>query len=94
MNEYTMELVDRFAALLEENVQLKARLTLLEDTVKAAEIEDALYRERHKGESWTDIDYKGNLTCEQINLIMGWKRSKEATEIIEGLKEERNGQNS
>ena len=95
MNEYTMELVDRFAALLEENAQLRAHLELLENTVKAAEIEDALYRERHKSEAWTDIEYKGNLTCEQINLIMGWKRSKEATEIIEGLKEERkNEQNS
>ena len=91
MNEFDMELVDRFAALLEENTQLRTRLTLLEDTVKAAEIADALYCERNKGESWVSLGYGAKSATEDINLIMGWKRSKEATEIIERLKEEKNG---
>ena len=91
MNEYTMELVDRFAALLEENAQMRTRLTLLEDTVKAAEIADALTKERDKDESWVRFDYTGRIDTETINAIMGWKRSREATEIIEKLKEEKDG---
>jgi len=89
MNEYTMELVDRFAALLEENAQMRMRLELLENTVKAAEIEDALRKEHNKGEIWVCFNYGAALPTEQINMIMGWKRSREAEEIIERLKEEK-----
>lgn len=88
MNEYTMELVDRFAAVLEENAQLRMRLELLENTVKAAEIEDALRKEHNKGEIWVCFNYGATLTTEEINRIMGWTRSREATEIIEGLRKE------
>lgn len=88
MNEYEMELVDRFAALLEENAQLRMRLELLENTVKAAEIEDALSKERNKDQSWVCFNYAATLPTEQINMIMGWHRSREATEIIERLKGE------
>ena len=89
MDEYTLELVDRFAALLEENTQLRTRLALLEDTVKAAEIEDALYQERNKGASWVSLEYGGRLDTERINMIMGWKRSREAENIIARLKKEK-----
>lgn len=88
MNEYEMELVDRFAALLEENAQMRMRLELLENTVKAAEIEDALRKEHNKGESWVCFNYAATLPTEQINMIMGWTRSREAEEIIERLKGE------
>lgn len=88
MNEYTMELVDRFAALLEENAQLRMRFEVLENTVKAAEIDDALRKEHNKDESWVRFDYGATLPAETINAIMGWKRSREATEIIERLKGE------
>ena len=89
MNEYTMELVDRFAALLEENAQLRMRLELLENTVKAAEIEDALYKERNKGNTWIRFEYEGKIDTETVNMIMGWHRSEEATSIIESLKAEK-----
>lgn len=93
MNEYTMELVDRFAALLEENAQMRMRLELLENTVKAEEIRDALTKERDKNETWvrfdyTGFDYTGRIDTETINTIMGWKRSRKAEEIIERLKGE------
>lgn len=88
MNEYEMELVDRFAALLEENAQLRMRFEVLENTVKAAEIDDALRKEHNKDESWVRFDYSATLTTEEINRIMGWTRSREATEIIEGLRKE------
>ena len=88
MNEYTMELVDRFAAVLEENAQLRMRLELLENTVKAAEIEDALRKEHNKGEIWACFNYGATLPTEQINMIMGWNRNREATEIIERLRKE------
>lgn len=89
MNEYTMDLVDRFAALLEENAQLRMRLELLENTVRAAEIDDALRKEHNKGESWVCFNYAATLPTEQINMIMGWHRSRKAEEIIERLKEEK-----
>lgn len=89
MNEYEMELVDRFAALLEENTEMRTRLRALENTVKAAEIEDALRKEHNKGESWVCFNYGAALPTEQINMIMGWHRSREAEEIIERLKEEK-----
>lgn len=89
MNEYTMELVDRFAALLEEVTELRTKVELLHNTVKAAEISDALYKERNKGDSWIRFDYDGRLDTEQINAIMGWRRSEEATAIIEGLRAEK-----
>lgn len=89
MNEYTMELVDRFAALLEENAQLRMRLELLENTVRAEEIRDALTKERDKNETWVRFDYTGRIDTETVNTIMGWKRSREAEEIIERLKEEK-----
>ena len=88
MNEYTMELVDRFAALLEENAQLRMRFEVLENTVKAAEIDDALRKEHNKDESWVRFDYGATISAETVNTIMGWKRSREATEIIERLKGE------
>lgn len=88
MNEYEMELVDRFAAVLEENAQLRMRLELLENTVKAAEIEDALRKEHNKGEIWVCFNYGATLPTEQINMIMGWDRNREATEIIERLRKE------
>lgn len=88
MNEYGLELVDRFAALLEENAQLRMRLELLENTVKAAEIEDALRKEHNKGEIWACFNYGATLPTEQINMIMGWNRNREATEIIERLRKE------
>lgn len=88
MNEYTMELIDRFAVLLEENAELRTRLRALENTVKAAEIEDALSKERNKNESWVRINYAATIAAETINAIMGWERSREATEIIEGLRKE------
>lgn len=91
MNEYTMELVDRFAALLEENAQLRTKIELLHNTVKAEEIENALYKERNKDDEWIRFDYEGRIDTETINTIMGWKRSREAEEIIERLKEEKNG---
>lgn len=89
MNEHVMELVDRFAALLEENAQMRMRLELLENTVKAAEIDDALRKEHNKGEIWVCFNYGATLPTEQINMIMGWKRSREAEGIIERLKEEK-----
>ena len=89
MNEYTMELVDRFAALLEENTQLRMRFEVLENTVKAAEIDDALRKEHNKDESWVRFDYGATISAETVNAIMGWKRSREATEIIERLKGEK-----
>lgn len=89
MNEYTMELVDRFAALLEENAQLRMRLELLENTVRAAEIDDALSKEANRDKEWVRFNYAATLPTEQINMIMGWKRSREAEEIIERLKEEK-----
>ena len=89
INEYEMELIDRFAALLEENAQLRMKTELLHNTVKAAEIEDALYKERSKYDSWIRFEYAGKLDTEQINMIMGWRRSEEATAIIEGLKAEK-----
>lgn len=89
MNEHVMELVDRFAAVLEENAQLRMRLELLENTVKAAEIEDALRKEHNKGEIWACFNYGATLPTEQINMIMGWERNREATEIIERLREEK-----
>ena len=88
MNEYEMELVDRFAALLEENAQLRMRLELLENTVRAEEIRDALTKERDKNETWVRLEYTGRIDTETINTIMGWKRSREAEEIIERLKGE------
>lgn len=88
MNEYTMELIDRFAALLEENAQLRARLDVLESAVKAAELEDALSKKANKDKDWVRFDYSATLPTEQINMIMGWHRSREATEIIEGLRKE------
>ena len=88
MNEYTMELVDRFAALLEENTEMRTHLRALENMVKAAEIEDALRKEHNKGEIWVCFNYGAALPTEQINMIMGWKRSREAEEIIERLKGE------
>ena len=88
MNEYEMELVDRFAALLEENALLRMRFELLENTVKAAEIEDALNKERNKDMEWVRFDYTATLPTEQINMIMGWDRNREATEIIERLRKE------
>lgn len=93
MNEYTMELVDRFAALLEENAQLRMRFEVLENTVKAAEIDDALRKEHNKDEIWVRFDYGATLPAETINAIMGWDRNREATEIIERLrKEEKDGE--
>lgn len=88
MNEHVMELVDRFAAVLEENAQLRARLDVLESVVKAAELEDALRKEHNKGEIWACFNYGATLPTEQINMIMGWDRNREATEIIEGLRKE------
>ena len=88
MNEYTMELIDRFAILLEENTEMRTRLRALENTVKAAEIEDALRKERNKGDSWVRFNYEASVQTETINAIMGWDRSREATEIIEGLRKE------
>ena len=89
MNEYEMELVDRFAARLEENALLRRRVERLENTVKAAESEDALRKEHNKGEIWVCFNYGAALPTEQINMIMGWHRSREAEEIIERLKEEK-----
>ena len=91
MNEFDMELVDRFAALLEENARMSVKLEALENTVKAEEIRDALTKERDKDESWVRFDYTGRIDTETINAIMGWKRSREATDIVEKLKEEKNG---
>lgn len=88
MNEYTMELIDRFAVLLEENTELRVKLRALENAVKAEEIEDALGKEESKGSSWVRFNYAGTLKTETINAIMGWTRSREATEIIEGLRKE------
>lgn len=88
MNEYEMELVDRFAALLEENAQLRMRFEVLENTVKAAEIDDALRKEHNKGESWVRFEYTATISAETINAVMGWTRSREAEEIIERLKGE------
>lgn len=88
MNEYEMELVDRFAALLEENAQLRMRFELLENTVRAEEIRDALTKERDKNETWVRFDYTGRIDTETINTIMGWKRSRKAEEIIERLRKE------
>ncbi len=88
MNEYTMELIDRFAALLEENTEMRTRLRALENIVKAAEIEDALSKERNKNESWVRFNYAASIEAETINAVMGWERSREATEIIERLKGE------
>lgn len=90
MNEHVMELVDRFAAVLEENAQLRARLDVLESVVKAAEIEDALRKEHNKDEIWACFNYGATLPTEQINMIMGWRRAYKAEEIIERLKGERN----
>jgi len=89
MNEYTMELVDRFAALLEEVTELKTKIELLHNVVKAEEIENALYKERNKGDTWIRFEYEGKVDTESVNMIMGWRRSEEATAIIEGLKAEK-----
>lgn len=88
MNEYTMDLIDRFAVLLEENTEMRTRLRALENIVKAAEIDDALSKERNKDQSWVRFEYTGRIDTETINTIMGWKRSREAEEIIERLKGE------
>lgn len=88
MNEYTMELIDRFAALLEENTEMRTRLRALENIVKAAEIDDALSKERNKDQSWVRFEYTATISAETINAVMGWERSREATETIERLKGE------
>lgn len=90
MNEHVMELVDRFAAVLEENAQLRMRMELLENTVKAAELEDALSKEANKDKDWVRFDYSATISAETINMIMGWRRAYKAEEIIERLKGERN----
>lgn len=89
MNEHVLELIDRFAAVLEENAQLRARLDVLESVVKAAELEDALRKEHNKGESWACFNYGATLPTEQINQIMRWHRNWEAEQIIEGLRKEK-----
>ena len=89
MNEYTMELVDRFAALLEENADLRAKLKILHNAVMAEEIDNALYKQRNKDDSWVRFDYEGRIDTETIDMIMGWSRSEEATAIIEGLRAEK-----
>lgn len=90
MNEHVMELIDRFAAVLEENAQLRARLDVLESAVKAAEIESALSKEANKNSDWVHFDYSATLPTEQINSIMRWRRAYKAEEIIERLRGERN----
>ena len=83
MNEYEMELVDRFAALLEENTELRVRIGILKDAVKAEELKDADYQTRR---SYGAPDYEGSVKTERINEIFGWERAPEAVEIVEGLR--------
>lgn len=91
MNEYTMELVDRFAALLEENTELRVRIGILEKVVKAEELKDADYQTR---KAYGAPDYDGSVKTDRINEIFGWDRASEAVEIVEGLrrKEADNGE--
>ena len=80
MNEYTMELVDRFAALLEENAQLRLQIDLLKVATKKAEVKDAKYEIT---KTYGDPCYDAAVMCETINDIFGWKVDPEARDMIE-----------
>ena len=88
------EYMERMMLLVEESATLRERLRTLEDIVKDAEVEDARYRERLKKEAYIDFDYKGTVSTEIINKVMGWKRSEIAEEIIEGIREERRNEDT
>lgn len=80
MNEYTMELVDRFAALLEENARMRLQIDLLKAVTKNAEVKDAKYEIT---KTYGDPCYDAEVKCEAINNIFGWEVDPEAYDMIE-----------
>lgn len=87
MNEQMMELVDRMLLLTEENAKMRECINHLMRAVFEAEIKDA------KACAEYGYSYSPSLKCDDINMIMGWDRNREATEIIERLrKEEKDGE--
>lgn len=77
-----MELVDRIILLTEENAQMRERIGRLSEAVITEERRDAQYSVEH------GYSYSANLRCDEINLIMGWKRDEEAERILNAKKEE------
>ena len=80
MNEYTMELVDRFAALLEENARMRLQIDLLKAVTKNAEVKDAKYEIT---KTYGDPCYDAEVKCETINDIFGWEVDPDAYDMIE-----------
>lgn len=71
-----MELVDRIILLTEKNAQMREQIGRLMEAVSAEERRDAQYSVEH------GYTYSANLRCDEINLIMGWKRDEEAERIL------------
>lgn len=78
--EIVAEYLDRMILLAEENAEMRARLEIFEAAVKAAEIEDAKYQ---AGKTYGEPGYEGTVKTDAVNMIFGWKRAREAVELIE-----------
>lgn len=82
MNEQMMELVDRMLLLTEENAKMRECINHLMRAVFEAEIKDA------KACAGYGYSYSPSLKCDDINMIMGWKRNEEAERIMKKGREE------
>lgn len=84
MNEYTMELVTKYADTLAENARLKEKVDQLCALVIRAEIAEAKDSVRYGG------TYRPKVAVEDVNAIFVWAQSSEAAQILKG--EEENGE--
>lgn len=82
MNEQMMELVDRMLLLTEENAKMRECINHLMRVVIKTEIKDA------KACAEYGYSYSPSLKCDNINMIMGWKRNEEAERIMKKGREE------
>lgn len=78
--EIMAEFLDRMTMLAEENADMRARLEIFEAAVKAAEVEDAKYQAT---KTYGEPAYDGTVKTETVNMIFGWERALQATELIE-----------
>lgn len=80
MNEYTMELVNKYAEALKMNARLDEKITQLAALVVKAEIAEAEDFGKYGG------SYRPKISVEDVNAIFNWEQAAEAAQILKEAK--------
>lgn len=90
MNEYTMELIDRLALLIEENKEMRVKLDILKNELDAEQVSDAMYAVNNS----PSLYYNPTMSVKTICRIMGWEPNEEAEALLQEAREKKEAENA